>query len=97
MAAGPYRVIWSVRAKHHLDAILEFVATTSPRGAELIAARVLEAADSLAEFPERGRPVPELRSTRARELFVFSYRLMYIVDGDCVQIVALLHGARDID
>jgi plasmid stabilization system protein ParE len=32
-----------------------------------------------------------------REIFVYSYRLIYRIDPDTVTIVAFLHGARDFE
>jgi plasmid stabilization system protein ParE len=56
---------------------------------------VLRTAGSLRELSERGRVVPELADPSIREVFAFSYRLMYRVVDDEVQILAIVHGARD--
>ncbi len=45
---------------------------------------------------ERGRVVPELEEPAVRELIVGSYRLIYeIADAD-VNVLGLIHGARDL-
>lgn len=56
----------------------------------------LETASSLDAFSERGRVVPEWNQPNVRELFVQRYRLLYEVMPDEVQILAFVHGARDL-
>lgn len=51
-------------------------------------------ARSLRDFPNRGRIVPEENNPAIRELFVQSYRLIYRVREDEVQIINFIHGAR---
>jgi plasmid stabilization system protein ParE len=45
---------------------------------------------------ERGRVVPELEEPTVRELIVGRYRLIYEIDGADVNILGLIHGARDL-
>ncbi len=45
---------------------------------------------------ERGRVVPELSDPAIREVFVGSYRLVYRILAHRVEILALVHGARDL-
>ncbi|WP_456432206.1 type II toxin-antitoxin system RelE/ParE family toxin, partial [Nitratifractor sp.] len=51
-------------------------------------------AEILPEFPEMGRIVPELNSEQIREIFVYSYRLVYKVYENKILIVAVIHGRR---
>jgi toxin ParE1/3/4 len=52
----------------------------------------------LGAFANRGRIVPELDDESVRELFVFRqrYRMIYRVLAHEVQILAFIHGARDL-
>ena len=47
------------------------------------------------KFADRGRVVPELRDRSIREIFVYSYRLVYRIEDDRISILALIHGRRD--
>ena len=58
---------------------------------------VSDLATSLETLSERGRTVPEYDEPSIREIFVYSYRLMYRVEADTVTIIAFLHGARDFE
>lgn len=79
MAFRRREVVWALRARQALEDALTYVAQDSPQNASNLAARVIERADSLAEFSERGRIVPELDDPSLRELLVNPYRLLYEV------------------
>jgi plasmid stabilization system protein ParE len=95
MGVGRREVIWAATAARALSDAVEFVARDSPQSARQVLVEALEAADTLAEFSERGRLVPEVGSSTARELFVYQYRLIYEIRDSEVVIIAFLHGARD--
>jgi plasmid stabilization system protein ParE len=80
-----------------LEAASEYIALDSQVAAQQLAVNVVAAAESLSDFSERGRIVPELKSSepRYRELLIGAYRLVYLVEDDHVAIVAFVHGARD--
>ena len=59
-----------------------------------MAERILQAADNLAEYAERGRAV----SKELRELtIVWPYLILYRIEGDIVFILRVRHGARERD
>ena len=41
-----------------------------------------------------GRRVPELRQDRVREQFIYSYRIVYEIQGEDLQVLAVIHGKR---
>jgi toxin ParE1/3/4 len=48
----------------------------------------------LARFPQAGRKVPEFDDESIRELVVYSYRIIYRLQEEEAQIVAVIHGKR---
>lgn len=68
----------------------------SPRSAAALHRAADGAARSLDSSPLRGRIVPEFRDDSIREIFVSSYRLVYIVRPSRVLIIRFIHGARDL-
>ncbi|MBI2218873.1 MAG: type II toxin-antitoxin system RelE/ParE family toxin [Candidatus Rokubacteria bacterium] len=58
--------------------------------------QALDAAASLDTLSERGRVVPEFNQPTVRKLFVQRYRLLYEVTPSEIQILAFVHGARDL-
>lgn len=97
MATRRRPVVWSLSAQRGLEDVLAYIAGNSLQGAQLVARRTLEAADSLATLSERGRVVPEIQDPTIRETFVYLYRLMYHVSDTRITIVAFIHGARDFE
>jgi toxin ParE1/3/4 len=49
----------------------------------------------LGTFPASGRVVPEFDVETVREIFVQPYRIWYRVHETSVEILAVIHGARD--
>lgn len=95
MGSGQRSVAWTPSARDCLDSIIEFIARESPEAAARVLDVILDAADSLSLFAERGRRVPETESRSIREIFVYRYRLIYQVSTSEVRILAVLHGAMD--
>ena len=91
------QVTWTDQALNDLDAICRFIARDAPRYAELFAARVFQATDTLAQFPRLGRVVPEIGREDIPEVIVQSYRIIYRVLPDEVEILTLHHGARSLE
>jgi toxin ParE1/3/4 len=91
-----YSVSWTSPAWRDLEEIAQYLAQDSPTYAAGLVRRVRDLARSLADFPLRGRSVPELASPDVREVFISSYRLVYEVRGQRVFVLGLIHGMRDL-
>jgi plasmid stabilization system protein ParE len=79
-----------------LDEAVSYAAQHSRPAAERLLVEALEAASSLDIHSERGRVVSELQQPNIRQLLVQRYRLLYEVTPAEVQILAFVHGARDL-
>jgi toxin ParE1/3/4 len=90
------RLIWSPQSITDLQAICEFVGRDSPEYACALAQRIVDVADSIALFPRSGRIVPEIGISSLRERIVGSYRVIYRVKPEAVEIATILHGARNL-
>ena len=90
------KVVWSDPAVDDLEAIWDHIADDSPSSARRLVGKLLEAVDPLETFPRMGRTVPEDQSATARELMVGSYRVIYEVGTEAVEILAVVHGSRDL-
>ena len=97
MAGRTRSVAWTSLARDGLDEVLEYITEDSPEAAEKVLEVVLGVAESLSVFSERGRVVPEVRDRSIREVFVYSYRLIYELSPSEVRVLAFIHGARDFD
>ena len=86
------RVIWSPQALRQVDRASDYLMDFNPRAAVRLAEGLIEAGDSLAHFPHRGRPV---HGTTMRELVTaFPYIIRYRVVRDTVRILRVRHTSR---
>jgi len=89
-----HRVSWSPAALDDVAAIAEYIERDSPAHAQAVIQKMLAAATGLRSFPQAGRTVPEFDDDEFREIFVYSYRVIYRVLDQGVLIVAVVHGRR---
>ena len=85
------RVAWTSGALAELELIRAYIAIFDPDAAKRLTARLREAAESLRDFPNRGRPA----GNGKRELpSIRPYVIRYAVRGDRVFILAIKHGSQ---
>lgn len=97
MATRRRKVSWTPGARAALDDVLEYIAGDSFDCAQKVLRITLDLAASLETLAGRGRVVPEIGDPSVREVFVYSYRLIYHVHASEVRIIAFLHGAREFN
>jgi addiction module RelE/StbE family toxin len=88
-------VEWSISAKEDLKQVHDYISKDSRFYARKVTEQIIDKSEALNNFPEMGRVVPEIGDANIRELFVYSYRLIYEVTSPGVQVLALIHGRRE--
>ncbi len=88
------RVVWTRRALDDLDAIGRYIAGDSPGAAHRWILCLVNRADTLADFPGRGRVVPEYSDPGVREIIVGNYRVVYRVRVQKVEILTVFDGRK---
>jgi toxin ParE1/3/4 len=96
------RILWSPPAERDRDAIAEYISRNSPKSAVRFLDAVEQACQRLADMPEIGgvweSSLPRLVGLRVWQIPGFeNYLLFYRVAEPALQIVRLLHGARDLE
>ena len=85
-------LLWTPEARADRADIWDSIVADSPNAAVRMDGLFSDAAESLEDFPMRGRSG---RISGTRELIPHeSYRLVYEVDGETVWVLALVHTAR---
>jgi addiction module RelE/StbE family toxin len=92
-----YRVVWSPRALDDTDSIASYISRDSKAHASAVVTKIIRATRNLKRFPFAGRIVPEFEDDTLRERFVYSYRVIYRVQGHTVTIAAVIHGNRMLE
>jgi toxin ParE1/3/4 len=75
---------------------LEYLEERSPRAAHRLAEAMKQRCDQLGRLPGMGRAREDLQPG-LRSIVVEQYTVFYRATDTAVQIVRILHGARDID
>lgn len=86
------RIVWTDEAVAHLEAIVEYVEAFNPAAARRLGERLIDAADSLGTFPDRGR---DAGLGRREMTTVWPYVLRYRVEEERVVVLRIRHGVRD--
>lgn len=88
------KIVWTQPALSDLDQIARYLQEQNPTASERIVSRIAARARDLSQFPLSGR---EGRIPGTRELVVTrtDYVLPYRAFEDRVEIIAVLHGARE--
>lgn len=86
------RVRCAEQVLRSLAGVRRFISIDSPRNSESVVRALVDAADSLAAFPLRGRVVPEYGQEEVRELLLCPYRIIYLVSVDEVVVLSVMHG-----
>jgi addiction module RelE/StbE family toxin len=90
-------VKWSIPAKNDLKQIHDYIAKDSKYYAQNVVQEIVAKTETLTDFPEIGRVVPEINDQNIRELIVYSYRLLYEISETGIEILAIIHGRRDFN
>jgi toxin ParE1/3/4 len=87
------RLVWTQRALEDRRAIFDYIEADDPRAAVTVDERIATAVQRLVDFPQSGRP-GRVEGTRELVVSRTPYIAPYLVDGDVVRILRVIHGAR---
>jgi len=90
------QIIIAPSARNDLRDIVAFAALHNPDAAERLGFALIARAESLAQFPQRGRVVTEYDDPRLREVLHLSYRVIYRLNeaAQTIEVVRFWHAAR---
>ena len=89
------QVKWMPQSLEDIEAIRASIAEHSQQNAARFVARVFNAGEHLADFPEMGRIMPRYSRRNVRELILRRHKLIYRLAGDNVEILAVLYGSQE--
>jgi addiction module RelE/StbE family toxin len=90
------KVYWTDTAVKHLSAIYAYIAQNSPQYAARVVDRLTRRSEQIANFPLSGRIVPEFQTEQIREVIEGSYRIIYYIKPDQIDVLAVIHGSQEI-
>src|SRR5688572_21489504 len=92
-----YLLIWSPRAVEDLESIAAYISRDSTAYSASVVRTILTKTRTLSAFPNGGRRVPEFEDESIREIYAYSYRVIYKVGDGEVEIAAIVHGRRQLE
>ena len=91
------KIIWSPKAAENLEGICDYIGEDSEFYARIFAQQIIDEIEKIPVFPKAGRIVPEYQQKNLREKIFQSYRIVYRIKPDAIEIVVIVHGARLLD
>ena len=91
------KVFWTETAVNHWSAIYNYISQNSPQYAQRLVERLTRRSEQIANFPFSGRIVPEFETEQLREVIEGSYRIIYYIKPEQIDVIAVLHAARNIE
>ena len=95
-----YQVYWSESAQFDLETIIDYIAAESMNNARKVFGQIKESCTKLESFPEIGKVPVELSEISIdsyREIIVSVWRILYRVNAENEDILAVIDSRRDID
>ncbi len=90
------KIIWTELALFDLDQAREYIMATSPNTAARTIDRIEKSLEALQSFPKMGR-LGRVSSTRELVIPETPFILPYRIQPNCIEILAVIHGAQQWD
>ena len=90
------KIQWTEPAVSDMEMVRDYIAKDSESYALRFVERVFEILERISVFPNAGRIVPEAEDDSIREIFFYSYRIMYRIKDEKILVLTIVHGARDL-
>jgi toxin ParE1/3/4 len=87
------KLVWSRFALNDRQDVFSYIEAENPSAAVHVDEQIADAAQRLLDFPDSGRP-GRVAGTRELVIHRTPYVAAYLVDGDTVRILRVLHGAQ---
>lgn len=90
------RIVWTNQAQRHLEEIGEYFLPVANDYTRALLEALIDAPTILMRFPRAGRVLPEAPDGPYRELIFEHYRIIYVLEGENVYVIGVVHASRDV-
>ncbi len=88
------KLFWTKEALLRLQNIEEYISRDNSITAIDFVDKLISFAETIVDFPEKGRIVPELSLENIRELIYRNYRIVYLIRKNSVDILTVFEAHR---
>jgi toxin ParE1/3/4 len=89
-------VKWTDHAKAQLRHIYNYIAQDSTLYAKRVTQAIVNKSLQIEGFPHTGKIVAELNNESVREISLYSYRILYEIKPNHIEVLAVIHKRRDL-
>jgi addiction module RelE/StbE family toxin len=86
------KLFWTKEALVRLQEIEEYISKDNSIAAIEFVEKLISVAETLIDYPEKGRIVPELALENIRELIYKNYRIVYLIKKNAINILTVFEG-----
>ena len=86
------KVIWSKESLRQLIEIEQFISRGNPDRAVKFINKLIDRGEKVKDYPYKGRIVPEFSINEIREVFEKTYRIVYKISKDQIEILTVFEG-----
>lgn len=87
-------LIWSPRSLKDIELIFEYIKQDSVEAARACVHELIQTAIMIPEFPRSGRLVPELNQDHIRKKIHQSFRIIYRIREEEIELITFLHQSK---
>ncbi len=85
------KLFWTNSSMDDLQLIYEYISNDAETYAPVFISELMEKVENIADFPKMGREVREMEDESVREIIFNSYRIIYKVSKDRIEITSVVH------
>ncbi|NOX89808.1 MAG: type II toxin-antitoxin system RelE/ParE family toxin [Calditrichaeota bacterium] len=86
------KIIWSKESLRQLIEVENYVSKDNPERSAKFINKLIDCAEKVTDYPFKGRIVPEFSSDEIREVFEKTYRIVYGISEDQIEILTVFEG-----
>ena len=83
------KIFWTKEALLRLQDIEEYISRDNPVAAIEFVDKLVSVAETIVDYPEKGRIVPELSIEKIREVLHKNYRIVYLIKKNSIDILTV--------
>lgn len=88
------KLLWTKESLLRLREIEEYIARNNKIAAIKFVDKLISTGESIVNYPEKVRIVPELSLTNIREILYKNYRIVYMIKSKSVEILTVFEGHK---
>lgn len=86
------KVFWTKEALLRLQDIEEYISRDNPVSAIEFVDKLISVAETIIDYREKGRIVPEFSIEKIREVLHKNYRIVYLIKKNSIDILTIFEG-----